>query len=267
MLFRSDECFRDLKIKRHHLLDKGLIDYQIAWTLFPRDSTIYSYGINSEFIAKVDNTEYRRKDGVNELVVNSKVISFNGKRFIWTKKELTIEAFVGNKPSRELRHYPFDMHPDQASIQDHLLARGRKALDLQGLSYCSYSGISLEPGIMGYTKHNVEGRILVDVVGYNTYHLAQGKREDQDPDIEAVHEPQTSVSLSQDVIKSEDKCVKNQQKRISEEDQILNKERLLEKPNDIAFISELISGYALKNKIWSKTIIEIHEFIMLTNDC
>ncbi|KAJ4007242.1 hypothetical protein NW752_007778 [Fusarium irregulare] len=251
-----DECFRDLKIKRHHLLDKGLIDYQIAWTLFPRDSTIYSYGINSEFIAKVDNTEYRRKDGVNELVVNSKVISFNGKRFIWTKKELTIEAFVGNKPSRELRHYPFDMHPDQASIQDHLLARGRKALDLQGLSYCSYSGISLEPGIMGYTKHNVEGRILVDVAGYNTYHLAQGKREDQDPDIEAVHEPQTSTSLSQDVIKAEDKCFKNQQKRISKEDRTLNKERLLEKPNDIAFISELISGYALKNKIWTQFFVE-----------
>ncbi|RBR25458.1 uncharacterized protein FIESC28_01696 [Fusarium coffeatum] len=251
-----DECFRDLKIKRHHLLDKSLIDYQIAWTLFPRDSTIYSYGMNSEFIAKVDNTEYRRKDGVNELVVNSKVISFNGKRFIWTKKELTIEAFVGNKPIRELRHYPFDMHPDKASIQDHLLARGRKALDLQGLSYCSYSGISLERGIMGYTKHNVEGRILVDVAGYNTYHLAQGKREDQDPDIEAVHEPQTSTSLSHDVIKAEDKCFKNQQNRISEEDQTLNKERLLEKPNDIAFISELISGYALKNKIWTQFFIE-----------
>ncbi|CZR47682.1 uncharacterized protein FPRO_13349 [Fusarium proliferatum ET1] len=251
-----DEIFRDLKIKRRNLLDKHLIDFRTAWTLFPRDSTAYSYGMNSEFIAKVDGTEYDTNEGVMQLVLTAKVMAFNGEEFIWRKKSLTINEFAGNKPIRELRHYPFEMHPEKDAIEQRLVSRGRKVLDLQGLTYCSYNGIALHPGESGVEKHNVECRILVDVVGYNKYHLAQGKRENKDPEIEVVDVSRRRHKQDLAEAKPEGKHPKTQQKRLNEEDQTKNKEELLQKPKELAFMTELIGGYALKNKLWVYFYVE-----------
>ncbi|KLO79662.1 TOB3 (member of AAA-ATPase family) [Fusarium fujikuroi] len=251
-----DEIFRDLKIKRRNLLDKDLIDFRTAWTLFPRDSTAYSYGMNSEFIAKVDGTEYDTNEGVMQLVLTAKVMAFNGEEFIWRKKSLTINEFAGNKPIRELRHYPFEMHPEKDAIEQRLVSRGRKVLDLQGLTYCSYNGIALHPGESGVEKHNVECRILVDVVGYNKYHLAQGKRENKDPEIEVVDVSRRRHKQDLAEAKPEGKHPKTQQKRLNEEEQTKNKEELLQKPKELAFMTELIGGYALKNKLWVYFYVE-----------
>ncbi|KAF5537852.1 TOB3 (member of AAA-ATPase family) [Fusarium mexicanum] len=251
-----DEIFRDLKIKRRNLLDKDLIDFRTAWTLFPRDSTAYSYGMNSEFIAKVDGTEYDTNEGVMQLVLTAKVMAFNGEEFIWRKKSLTINEFAGNKPVRELRHYPFEMHPEKDAIEQRLVSRGRKVLDLQGLAYCSYNGIALHPGESGVEKHNVEGRILVDVVGYNKHHLAQGKRENKDPEIEVVDTSRRRRKQDLADAKPEGKQPKTQQKRLNEEDQAKNRDELLQKPKELAFMTELIGGYALKNKLWVYFYVE-----------
>ncbi|KAF4979590.1 hypothetical protein FZEAL_4219 [Fusarium zealandicum] len=251
-----DEIFRDLKTKRRHLLDKGLIDYRTAWTLFPRDSTLYSYGLNSEFIGKVEGTECDADQGDGHLVITVKVLTFNGEEFIWRKKSLTITGFIGNKPICELRHYPFDMHKDQESIKNRLVARGKKVLDLQSLTYRSYNGIALHPGGEGVEKHNVECRVLVDVVGYNKYHLAQGKRENKDPDIEKAQVSRRRRKQELDDVKPEGKSPSSQQKRLDEEEQTKNKDEMLQKPDDLAFMSELIGGYALKNKLWVYFYIE-----------
>ncbi|KAF4996164.1 hypothetical protein FGRMN_4656 [Fusarium graminum] len=251
-----DEIFRDLKIKRRNLLDKGLIDFRTAWTLFPRESTAYSYGLNSEFICKVEGTEYDTNDGVVQLVLTAKVMAFNGEEFVWRKKSLTINDFAGNKPVRDLRHYPFNMHPDKDDIESRLITRGKKVLDLQGLTYCSYNGIALHPGDGGIEKHNVECRVLVDVVGYNKYHLAQGKRENKDPEIEVVDVSRRRRRQDLAESKREGKHPKSQQKRLNEEDQGKNSEELLQKPGELAFMSELIGGYALKNKLWVYFYVE-----------
>ncbi|KAG5770792.1 hypothetical protein H9Q69_003043 [Fusarium xylarioides] len=251
-----DEIFRDLKIKRRNLLDKDLIDFRTAWTLFPRDSTAYSYGMNSEFIAKVDGTEYDTNEGVMQLVLTAKVMAFNGEEFIWRKKSLTINEFAGNKPIRDLRHYPFEMHPEKDAIEQRLVSRGRKVLDLQGLAYCSYNGIALHPGESSVEKHNVECRVLVDVVGFNKYHLAQGKRENKDPEIEVVDVSRRRRKQDLAEAKPEGKHPKTQQKRLNEEVQAKNKEELLQKPKELAFMTELIGGYALKNKLWVYFYVE-----------
>ncbi|KAM5354481.1 hypothetical protein ACJ41O_001128 [Fusarium nematophilum] len=252
-----DEIFRDLKTKRRHLLDKGLIDFRTAWTLFPRNSTVYSYGLNSEFICKVDGTEYEGDLADVQLVITAKVMTFNGEEFVWRKKQLAIDGFAGNRPVHVLRHYPFDMHKDQGQITKRLRARGEKVLTLQGLTYCSYNGIALHPGEQGCVeKHNVECRVLVDVVGYNKYHLAQGKRENKDPEVERNHVSRRRRKRELDDLKPEGKSPSSQQKRLNEEQQAKNKEEIMQRPDELAFMSELIGGYALKNKIWVYFYVE-----------
>ncbi|KAH6970897.1 P-loop containing nucleoside triphosphate hydrolase protein [Ilyonectria sp. MPI-CAGE-AT-0026] len=254
-----DDMFGEMRTKRRHLLDGGLIDFKTAWTLFPRGSTVYSYGLNSEFLCKVEDTEYVKKNEGTFLLVKGKIMTFNGEEFVWQDKTLPIPAFTGNNPIRELRHYPFEFHSDQDAIMKHLVTRGRKVLDLQGLKYSCYTGIALHDGEKQcIEKHNVEGRVLIDVVGYNKYHLALGKRENKDPETARNQVRRARRRLPQDE-EEEEREVKSpstQKKRLSEKKQLRNKNEMLEKPEELAFMSEMIGGYALKNKLWVQFYIE-----------
>lgn len=251
-----DDIFGEMKTKRRHLMASGLIDFKTAWTLFPRNSIVYSYGLNSEFICKVQDTEYVKKNEGTFLFVKGKVMTFNGEEFVWQDKTLPVPIFAGNKPINELRHYPFDFHADKDRIMKRLVARGKKVLDLQGLNYCSYNGIAIHDGDKQcLEKHNVEGRVLIDVVGYNKYHLALGKRENKDPETERNQRTRRRRNVEPDDGPAEDKVDVNKslKKRLSEKEQEKNRVEMLEKEEELGFMSEMIGGYALKNKLWGKS--------------
>jgi hypothetical protein len=89
-------------------------------------------------------------------------------------------------------------------------------------------------------------------VGYNKHHLAQGIRENKDPQTRrntvrgtgrphGPTAPQDKRALEKAVLV----------KRLSKEEQRKNKETMLEKEDDLVFMLPLIDGYALKNKLWS----------------
>ncbi|KAH6880065.1 P-loop containing nucleoside triphosphate hydrolase protein [Thelonectria olida] len=259
LLHLLEDMFSDMRTKRRHLLSSGLIDFKTAWTLFPRGSTVYSYGLNSEFICKVEDTEYVKKNEGQFLVIKAKIMTFNGEEFVWHDKNLAIPEFSGNTPITELRHYPFDFHQDKDAIMKRLVARGNKVLDLQGLKYSCYNGIALHDGEKQcIEKHNVEGRVLIDVVGYNKYHLALGKRENKDPETSRnqVRRGRRRPRDEEEEDEGGSKGPKTQQKRLSEKMQRRNKEEMLEKPEELAFMSEMIGGYALKNKLWVQFYVE-----------
>ncbi|KAH7131505.1 P-loop containing nucleoside triphosphate hydrolase protein [Dactylonectria estremocensis] len=256
-----DDMFSELRNKRRHLLQEGLIDFKTAWTLFPRGSTVYSYGLNSESLCKVEDTAYICKDGATFLMVKGKIMTFNGEEFVWQDKPLLLPAFSGNKPIRELRIYPLEFHSERESITKRLIARGKKVLDLQGLKYSCYTGIALrDAGNCDVEKHNVEGRVLIDVVGYNKYHLTMGQRENKDPETKRNRFRNQRIGDIDVVIEEEEadekKTPGTQKKRLTEKMQLRNKREMLEKPEELAFMSEMIGGYALKNKYWVQFYIE-----------
>ncbi|KAF5624739.1 mei2-like protein [Fusarium tjaetaba] len=53
--------------------------------------------------------------------------------------------------------------------------------------FTNFTLFTSSPTHWGRLAKNVECRVLVDVVGFNKYHLAQGKRENKDPEIEVHH--------------------------------------------------------------------------------
>ncbi|CAM1507520.1 Fc.00g071610.m01.CDS01 [Cosmosporella sp. VM-42] len=272
MLRVIDDMFGEIKTKRRHLLASGLIDFKSAWTLFPRGCTVYTYGLNSEFICKVEDTEYVKKNEGTFLLIKGKIMTFNGEEFIWQDKSLPIPAFAGNKPIRELRHYPFEFHSERDIIMKRLISRGKKVLDLQGLQYRCYNGIALHDGEKQcLEKHNVEGRVLIDVVGYNKYHLALGKRENKDPETERNQVRRARRRRpnddDDDLNDAETKTEgnKSQKKRLTEKEQLKNTMEMMEREEDLGFMSDMIGGYALKNKLWVQFYIEDIE-AMVWND-
>lgn len=246
-----DDMFSELRVRQRRLKASGLIDFNHAWILFPSGSTVYSYGLNSEFLAKVNSTYYvTRKEG-EFLIVQTKALTFNGKEFVWTDRMLAIKEFNGNKPVRELEHYPLEFHPEGTAIKARCIARGKKMLDFQGLRYCCYDSIALHCSDGEGSKHNVEGRVLIDAVGYNKYHLHRGSRENNDPDTTRNRAGNRGRPAREDGEDGEDEAILATRKhRQSDEEQLANKKDMLSREDELAFMSELVGGYALKNKIW-----------------
>lgn len=232
------ELFRALSAKRAKLLQSELIDFSTVWTLFPRNSSVYSYNVGLHTLRKVDSVRYAG----SQLVITCKALSFSGEGFYWSKGDLYIPAFVGNKPIRELSCYPFEFHNDKDSITELLTARGRKVLGLQGVAYRTYNGIAMYQAERVTLRQNVNGRILIDAWGYHKYHLNMGQREKNDPAKEWTRD------------RPEDNNSNDQQQRLSEEDQVINENEMLQKPHELVFMHEIIRGFSLKSKLWCRYV-------------
>jgi hypothetical protein len=137
------QIFGGMRTHLKHLQASGLISFKLAWTYFPKDSIVYSPEKDCERLYKVVDTQVKSCKGIVLLFINVKEISFDGNSFIWKKNVLIIPKFEGNRPITELEHYPLSLHPNPEEVKNRLVARGKKVLDYQGLSYCSYSGLGI----------------------------------------------------------------------------------------------------------------------------
>jgi hypothetical protein len=269
-----DDVFADLRVKRRHLQSSGLIDFKTAWILFPRGVTVYSYGLNAEFLCKVESTKYIQKTEGTFLLIRCKVMMFNGEEFVWINKVLTIEQYEGNMPVRELEHYPLDFHPEADQVRKRCIERGRKVLEFQGLHYRCYSGIALHSTGDRTEKHNVDGRVLIDQLGYNRYHLAKGNREDEDPKMEKYIPPLERRNkfaparrlamppppppplpfLPADPDEEIQTNKTSRKRHLSEEQQEANRKDMMSREEELGFMYMMLGGYALKNKLWGKSV-------------
>lgn len=252
LLKLMDDMFAEMRVKRRHLKASGLVDFRTAWTLFPRGSTIYSEGLNSEFLAKIDTTSYMTENTTTYLVIKCQIISFSGELFLWKDKTLVIPQYEGNKLVRDLDHYPLEFHPECAAIEKRLIARGKRVLDLQGLEYRCYNALALHksPEKDCIEKHNVEGRVLIDVVGYNKYHLAMGSREKKGETDRSRRTRRTKPDPPGD--DDETEGLKPLRRRLNEKEKEDNRVEMMSREDDFKYMSELIGGYSLKSKVWGK---------------
>ncbi|EEP75558.1 predicted protein [Uncinocarpus reesii 1704] len=236
--------FGDTKAHVKRLQANGLVAFRLAWTYFPKDCIVYSWESNCEFLGKVVSADYQMVATRLCLVVTCKLMEFNGEQYIWEEKTLVIPQFVGNTRITDMPCYPLQFHENPERIKSAMMARARKALDFQGLTYCTYTGIAL---YQMKEKHNVDGRILVDTIGYNKFCLAKGNRESQDPEVQ-------KNKVLGDVDVPEKSSPSSQPNHLPQAAQEANKKRVLETSENLLFMSPFVKGFALKNKEWRKSV-------------
>ena len=118
---------------------------------------------------------------------------------------------------------------------------------------------------------------MIDVVGYNKYHLMKGEREGKDYNSQAstvkgtgrqqlnsMPGDGTHFYLSPDEIlprntASNDRTPslrgnyqREDERRLSPEEQQRNKDTMLSCPEDLKFMTPFLEGFCLKNKMWCK---------------
>ncbi|KAK3988891.1 ATP-dependent zinc metalloprotease YME1L1 [Cladorrhinum sp. PSN332] len=260
-----DDIFADTRAKLRALKKNNLVSFKLAWTYFPRNTTLITWGPNCELLTKVTGTEYRMIETQVVLVIKGEVVSFDGKRFHWESHQTCIDQFEGHKPITDLSAYPLEFHEDAEGVKKRFTARGKKMLDYQGLTYVSYSGVAIHAVGKNVQRHNVDGRVLIDVVGYNKHHLTKGAREDDDPRSKSRRIPitQSESPKKKNVIVDADGTLETVNseptKHLDEEDQEKNREAMLaleEKEPHLMYLMPLIEGYALKNKLWVSFYVE-----------
>ncbi|OAR02277.1 hypothetical protein LLEC1_05428 [Akanthomyces lecanii] len=285
-----DSVLKDMHTKLDNLGSSGLISFATIWTLFPRGTTVYSTDLESEFLGKVTKADYvTTSTGESFLQIGVKVLRFNGESFVWATKMLRLNSFSGNKPIKQLRHYPIGYHSNIATVYDRLQSRGKMMLDLQGLQYRCYNNVALYwQDSKSVSKHNVEGRILIDVSGYQKYQdddLHRNSRRksskrrnededdledwgvgawddsDSDSDAESVNpfsDTSSATSYDSDALGPDrDQPEKRTlRKQITESQCQRNKDMMLRRKDDLPFLYGLVGGYALKTKLWVEFYIE-----------
>ncbi|KAB5584935.1 P-loop containing nucleoside triphosphate hydrolase protein [Coniochaeta sp. 2T2.1] len=245
-----DDVLGETRAKVEGLRSRGLVSHKLAWTYFPKDCTIISWGNNCELLCRIVDTSSQRDTEI--LILECKVLRFNGNAFVWETVELEIPPFSGNKPVADLDHCPLEFHKDPEGVKQRLSARGRKVLDYQGLSHCTYNGMAISR-----EGKKVNCRVLIDVFGYNKHHLAKGSREDADPNSQRNIVSGTGVPAYTDLA-TNGKPVEGPSsvKRLSKRDQVKNKEIMLSREHELMFLNPLLQGYALKNKLWLSFFVE-----------
>lgn len=140
-----DDIFAPVRTKLKNLRADRLVSFELAWAYFPRDTVVLSWGKTCERLCKVVDTSYTKGNEVMNpiLIIRSKVLIFNGEAFSWEDATFEIPQFSGHKPITKLDHYPLEFSDDADGIKKKLTARGRKVLDYQGITYCTYSGIAI----------------------------------------------------------------------------------------------------------------------------
>ena len=87
--------------------------------------------------------------------VQAQEIQFDGESYVWKETELKMKAWSGNVPITELDYYPLEFHEDPSAVKKRAAARGKRALDYQGLTYCEYTGLGIYIQGTKAEKHNV----------------------------------------------------------------------------------------------------------------
>ncbi|KAF2396114.1 ATPase [Trichodelitschia bisporula] len=228
----------------------SLITYNLAWAFFPRGCDVYTPGPDCERIRRVKSTRYDRKNGA--LVLECEEVVFDGRKFAWSASEARVGIFTGNRPVRDLEHYPLSCHEAPDAVRKRLADRGTRALEFQGLAYAMYAGVATCDSMHGQERHNVEGRILVDVFGFKKHFLGLGRgetekeRENNEGDDWVRQEKRRLKELNREKKEPEKPYIH----RLDEAAQAKNKADMLARPEDLVYVAPTLAGYALKNKQW-----------------
>jgi len=152
-----DEVFEPTRVQLAHLRSEGLVSWDLAWAFFPYETLVMNRAGVCDVLCKITDTEYKAGP-CPALTIKGKVLRFNGEEFAWDEISFDIDHFSGHKPMTELDLYPLDYYEDAAGLKKRLIARGKRVLDYQGMTYCEYQGIAIHREGGKSQRHNVSLR-------------------------------------------------------------------------------------------------------------
>ncbi|KAL9093035.1 MAG: hypothetical protein Q9165_004173 [Trypethelium subeluteriae] len=168
--------FQDVVEVGQDMKAKGVMTFDLLWTLFQPGSLIYTRQENQDRVFKLHSSKYGEDRHGNPVFwLTCKYVDFDGSKFGTIKLNLSIHSYAGTRTITSLSAFPFALHRNTKELSERLVTRGTKFESLAGSHYKGYSGIGWKQGSFGEKdKYAVKGRVIVDTYGWNRFNANNG---------------------------------------------------------------------------------------------
>ena len=168
--------FQDVVEVSQDMKAKGVITFELLWTLFQPGSLIYTRQENQDRVFKLQSSKYGEDRRGNPVFwLTCKYVDFDGTKFGTIKLNLFIRVYTGTQFITSLSAFPLALHTNINELSERLIARGAKFESLAGSHYKGYNGIGWKVNQLGQQdKSAVKGRIIVDTYGWNRFNANNG---------------------------------------------------------------------------------------------
>lgn len=161
--------FSDVIDNSQDMMSKGVITFELLWTIFQPSALIYSRQDGQDVALKLISTKYGLdENGTPILILVGKYVDWDGTRFGTNKSTTMINKYTGTRKINSLAAFPFDHHPKKDDMTQRLLERGARFEALAGCHYKQYSGIGWRSNQYGgQDKFSIKGRVVIDTGTWN----------------------------------------------------------------------------------------------------
>ncbi|KAK7973425.1 hypothetical protein PG988_007559 [Apiospora saccharicola] len=136
------------------LCSKGVITFELLWTIFKPGDRVYSYMNELDRFFVVTSTGYYGP----MFKVHAIHTDWNGHTFGFSSTVLSIKVFSGAMKITDLNVHPSSYRTKENLMEDTLRARGKTFYDLRGVQYKAYRASALLAGRRGdFTRKGSEG--------------------------------------------------------------------------------------------------------------
>ncbi|KAI9879112.1 MAG: hypothetical protein M1830_009565 [Pleopsidium flavum] len=94
--------------------------------------------------------------------IEGRYLEYDGKTFGLGTMEVDVEAFKGPRKITSLACYPLKYHEDPEKVENELVERGKKFVELKGMNYRLHKGMGFYKKKRAIVKVNINGRIMID---------------------------------------------------------------------------------------------------------
>ena len=163
--------FQDVVETSQDMKAKGVMTFDLLWTLFQPGSLVYTRQENQDRVFKLQSSKYGEDRNGNPVFwLTCKYVDFDGSKFGTIKLNLSIHAYAGTRPITSLSALPLSLHRNNKELSERLITRGAKFESLAGSHYKGYNGIGWKLNQLGEKdKYAVKGRVIVDTYGWNRF--------------------------------------------------------------------------------------------------
>ncbi|KAI9764600.1 MAG: hypothetical protein M1840_008329 [Geoglossum simile] len=225
---------------RDDFVAHGVVTFQHIWTIFQAGTMIFTTQDDQECAYKLNNSTEVQTNCGKFYQLECENIDWDGQKFGKNTQNLMIPYFPGTHPISELNAFPLDYHPDQKSVKERLLDRGRRFEQLRGQHYKTYKGVALGKPMWGRkTKYNINGRIIIDTHSFNRFN----------PDMIVSVQGFEGAPIVPADTSDDSSCGDTEIDSSDEDHQRAPVAKLTEE--QLMITSTMVRGYALKDKKWA----------------
>lgn len=152
-------------------VDKGVVTYEHAWTIFQPGDIIFSASHKGAPMAlKLKSGKYIETQCGNAYQLTAEAVDWNGSHFGHSIERINIWEFLGTTSIVGLAAFPLRFHPQEKEVREVLVQRGKAFEELAGCHYKEYDGFAVTWDKEGKEiLTNCSGRIIVDSDTFRHY--------------------------------------------------------------------------------------------------